>query len=51
MIIQEQMLVSGDVFVIEPYEIADPVFLEDCTVVVVKAPSVPGDKFVVKVEE
>lgn len=51
MIIQDKMLVSGDVFVIEPYEIADPTFLEDCTVMVIKIPSVPGDKYVVKVED
>ena len=38
-------LVSGDVFVILPWEIADPVFLEDCTVLIVKTPSVPGDKY------
>lgn len=36
---------KGDVFVIHPYEIADPIFLEDCVVVVVKTPSIPGDKY------
>lgn len=35
----------GTIFTIEPFEIADPVFLEDCTVVVVKTPSVKGDKY------
>lgn len=45
MIIQERELNSGDVFVFEKGEIADPVFLEDCTVVVVKVPSIPSDKF------
>ncbi len=45
MIIQEQELKSGDIFTMLPQEIADPIFLEDCTVVVIKVPSVPGDKY------
>lgn len=45
MIIQGQELNSGDVFVFGKGEIADPVFLEDCTVVCVKVPSIPSDKF------
>jgi quercetin dioxygenase-like cupin family protein len=40
-------LYEGDVFVFKKGEVADPVFLEDCTVVCVKVPSVPGDKYVV----
>ena len=38
---------KGDVFVIEKNEISKPIFLEDCTVLVVKIPSVIGDKYVV----
>jgi quercetin dioxygenase-like cupin family protein len=45
MIIQGQLLVSGDVFMFEKDEIADPVFLEDCKLIVVKVPSVIGDKY------
>jgi len=45
MIICDQKLSSGDVFVIRKNEIAEPEFLEDCTVVVVKVPSVIGDKY------
>ena len=45
MIIQNQLLTSGDVFTIYPNEIADPQFLEDCEVVIIKTPSVPGDKY------
>tara|TARA_R110000822_G_scaffold13216_1_gene47072 strand:- start:2292 stop:2615 length:324 start_codon:yes stop_codon:yes gene_type:complete len=45
MIIAGETLSSGDIFVIAPNEIADPEFLEDCTVVVVKTPSVIGDKY------
>lgn len=36
---------AGTVFVIEPGEIADPVFLKDCQLVVIKTPSIPGDKY------
>ena len=45
MMIQDQVLEEGDVFIFEPYEIANPVFLEDCEVLIVKTPSVPGDKY------
>jgi quercetin dioxygenase-like cupin family protein len=45
MTIQDKDLKSGDVFVIEPNEIADPEFLEDCELVVVKVPSIIGDKY------
>jgi quercetin dioxygenase-like cupin family protein len=48
MIVQERELNSGDVFVFEKGEIADPIFLEDCTLVVVKVPSIPSDKFEVE---
>jgi len=36
---------EGQVFILEPNEVADPVFLEDCVVLCVKTPSVPGDKY------
>lgn len=45
MSIQGQVLESGDVFVFEKGEIADPVFLEDCKLIVVKVPSILGDKY------
>jgi len=48
MIVQEQELSDGDVFIFQKGEIADPVFLEDCTVVCVKVPSIPSDKFEVQ---
>lgn len=38
---------AGDTFIVDPNEIADPVFLEDCTVVCVKTPSIPDDKYLV----
>ena len=42
-----QILYKGDVFLIEKGEVSEPKFLEDCTVVVVKVPSVIGDKYAV----
>ena len=45
MVIQGTELNAGDVFVLDRYEVADPVFLEDCKVVCVKTPSIPSDKF------
>jgi len=45
MTVQGKVLNSGDVFIFQKGEIADPVFHEDCTLVVVKVPSIPYDKF------
>lgn len=40
-------LKQGDIFVINPGEIADPVFYEDCKILCVKVPSDPNDKIIV----
>jgi hypothetical protein len=48
MIIQDIELNAGDIFIIPPYEIADPVFLEDCEVVCVKIPGIVNDKVIVE---
>lgn len=45
MIINGTKLSDGDVFVIEPLEWANPEFITDCELIVVKVPSVPGDKY------
>ena len=45
MIIRETRIEPGEIFILEPYEIADPEFLEDCVVLCVKVPSLPGDKY------
>jgi quercetin dioxygenase-like cupin family protein len=45
MVIQGQELVAGDVFVINPHEVADPTFMERCELIVVKVPSIKGDKY------
>ena len=38
---------EGDIFTLYPYEVANPEFLEDCTVLIVKTPSIVGDKFII----
>jgi hypothetical protein len=48
--IQDQILVGPTIFLLKKGEIADPEFLADCQVVVIKTPSVPGDKIEVKKE-
>ena len=48
MIINGKLLSAGNIFLIEKNEIADPEFLEDCTIVCLKTPSIPGDKYEVK---
>lgn len=44
--IKDTIIEEGQIFVLDPYEIANPIFLEDCFVVVIKTPSVIGDKYV-----
>jgi hypothetical protein len=39
---------KGEIFVFKKGEICSPVFLKNCEIVVVKVPSLPTDKFVVK---
>jgi hypothetical protein len=45
-----EVLEAGALFTIESMEVAAPVFLEDCQVVVIKVPSLPGDKYIVDKE-
>lgn len=47
MIIQDKELNKGDIFILHPYEIANPEFIEDCILFIIKTPSKPGDKFVI----
>ena len=47
MIINEKELNAGDIFILEPYEVSEPTFLTDVELVVVRVPSVKGDKYVV----
>ena len=46
MILGGKKLTKGDVFVIEPGEVADPQFLTECKLVVIKTPSIPTDKYI-----
>ena len=48
MILQGKKLIAGDIFTLNPYEIADPEFLEDCEIVCVKLPGITNDKNSVK---
>jgi quercetin dioxygenase-like cupin family protein len=48
MILNGEELTPGNIFLIEKNEIVEPEFLEDCTIICVKSPSVPGDKYEVK---
>ena len=42
-----QDIAPGEIFIIEPGEIAEPTFHEDCRILCVKAPSLPKDKYIV----
>jgi len=48
MILQGKELNTGDVFILEPYEIADPEFLEDTEIICVKTPSVNDKISIIK---
>lgn len=48
MTIQGIRINPGDVFILEPLEIADPEFHEDCEIVCVKVPNFTNDKIVLK---
>jgi hypothetical protein len=45
MSLNDEIINIGDIFIIEPNQIARPVFYEDCQILCVKTPSVPGDKY------
>ena len=47
MTIGDETLITGDIFTIYPGEVSDPVFLEDCEIIVVKVPSAKEDKYIV----
>lgn len=44
-IVSGTTLETGDIFIYEPNDVADVRFLEDTDLVIVKAPSVPEDKY------
>ena len=49
MILQNTELNSGDIFILEPFEIADPLFVKDCHIICVKTPSA-SDKISVEIK-
>lgn len=51
MIMQDKFLNEGDIFILYPYEIANPVFITDCEIVCVKIPGIRNDKVVVKTND
>ena len=51
MIIRGETVNEGELFILEPYEVADPEFLEDCYVVCIKSPGHKGDKYLVDKEQ
>lgn len=48
MIIQGKKIQPGDIFILRPYEIADPLFITDCEMIVVKTPGIVNDKVVIR---
>jgi quercetin dioxygenase-like cupin family protein len=46
--VNDEIYSKGDIFIIEPNETIDPLFLEDTEVVVVKAPSILNDKYIIE---
>jgi len=47
MIINNQPIYAGDIFVFEPNVIACPIFSEECKIICIKIPSRPSDKYII----
>lgn len=47
MLLNNIEICSGEMFIIDNNVIACPIFLEDCKVLCIKLPSVPGDKYII----
>ena len=45
--IGDEIFSAGDIFVVDPFESVDPLFIENTTIVCVKTPSVMGDKYLI----
>lgn len=46
MLVQNKELNTGDIFIIEPWEVSNPIFLEDCETICVKFPSANDKKVI-----
>jgi len=47
MTINDVTILEGDIFVIPPFYVSEPNFLEDCEIVIVKTPSITNDKIII----
>lgn len=47
MLINGIELNAGDIFIIQPFYVSKPTFLEDCELVIIKTPSITNDKVVI----
>lgn len=45
--IDEKILWRGDMFIYEPGDVSDVVFLEDTDLLIIKTPSLPNDKYLI----
>ena len=43
--LNDKLIRPGDIITIEPGEVTKATFITDCELVIVKTPSVPGDKY------
>jgi hypothetical protein len=50
MIFNDTTLSAGDIFIVDPWQISDPTFVEDTSVVCIRLPSV-NDKQIIRIEE
>lgn len=48
MLMQGKEINAGQIFLLKRGEIADPIFLEDCEIFILKTPSIPGDKEIIE---
>jgi len=46
--INDEIFVKGDIFVVEPKETVDPLFLDNTELIVAKTPSITDDKIIVE---
>ena len=46
--INGEYLSQGDVFIIYPDEVVNPVYLTDCELIITRDGSFPGDKYIVE---
>jgi quercetin dioxygenase-like cupin family protein len=47
MLVNGKLIEESQIFSIEPCETSRVEFLDDCTILVIKTPSIPGDKYIV----